>query len=200
DGLAARLDEGEGAAVHADDVGVDDLALVALHPPVAVPLGPPVAQADAVDHAVADEPVVAGGVGGGAGVGADADEAPGQLVGDRAGHLQLGDRDLLGHRRVVAVEPGRRGLHRCSSRGGRSVGRSGTGGVSTPSVTRFDRAISRSVSSWPTTAGRPPCSASSAMPWTWAHRTAATSSGRSPAIHPVAWASVTRSTSCWNEA
>ena len=76
DRFGARLDDGEGPAAEPDDIGVRSVvhplgtgaAGVGLSesgrhttgsdPPVAVPLGATVAQADAVHHAVAGEPVV----------------------------------------------------------------------------------------------------------------------------------------------
>ena len=93
---------GERAAVDADDVGVRDL--VAAHPPVAVPLGPAVAQPHAVDHAVAGEPVVGAGVGRRLRVGPDAQQAAGQLGGHAAGDGQVGGGHLLGDGGEVAVE------------------------------------------------------------------------------------------------
>ena len=78
-----------------------------LHVPVAVPLGLAVAQADAVDHAVAEERVVARAR---ERVGAVADVAAVELGRDRPGDRQVGDRALLGDRSPVAPQVDRRAV------------------------------------------------------------------------------------------
>ncbi len=121
DGTGAGLDDGHGAAADADHVGIRRLhAAVALaggrwlterlahvgraHPTVAVPLGPTVPQAQAVHHRVAGEPVVGGRVDRPERVGAVAQVAPVQLRRQGAGDDQVGERHLLGDRRIGALE------------------------------------------------------------------------------------------------
>ena len=120
----ARLHDGEGAARVADDVGVGGevhagvhrprarlLAqrprhLGRTHPAVAVPLGPAVAQADPVHHAVAGEPVVGRGLGRRDGIRPVAQVAAREALGHVPGHGQLGRRDLLEHGREIALQVG----------------------------------------------------------------------------------------------
>ena len=66
------------------------------HPAVAVPLGLAVADADAVHHAVADEPVVQLGIDLADRVRAVAQVPPVQVVRDRPDHLEIGERVLRG--------------------------------------------------------------------------------------------------------
>ena len=118
---AAGLDDGEGLAGQADHVGVRHRPLVVAlagggpltqrlgdrrraDPAVAVPLGSAVAQADAVHHALAGEPVVVGGVDRPDRVGPVAEVAPVELGRERAGHLEVEGRHLLGHRGVEPLD------------------------------------------------------------------------------------------------
>jgi hypothetical protein len=116
------LDDGEDAAGVTDDVGVgrevgaggvrprprglaESLRHVAgAHPAVAVPLGLAVAEAHAVHHPGAEEPVVRGRIGCDDRVGAIAQIATVQVVRDRPGDLQVGRGDLLVHGCEVALE------------------------------------------------------------------------------------------------
>ena len=121
DRLAAGFDDGEGHARMADDVGVrgafgvvearagrDRLAERLGHAvrhdvAVAVPVGLAVAEAHAVDHAGAGEPVRLG-VAAVDRVGAVAQEASVELGGDGAGDEEFGLGDLFGDGGVVAGE------------------------------------------------------------------------------------------------
>ena len=111
DGAGAGLDDGEGLAAEADHVGVGglhaavalagrrllaerSLTLVRAHHAGVVPVGPAAAEADAVDHGVADEPVVGGGVDRRDRVGAVAEVAALELGGQRALDDQLGGGDV----------------------------------------------------------------------------------------------------------
>jgi hypothetical protein len=121
DRLAARLDDREGPAIDADDVGVRSVVAFgaraggnffakhltgfgAADPAVAVPVGLSALDADAVDHAGAGEPVIARGVGGDRWVRAVAEVAAGQAGGDLAVDAEFLERELFGHRRVDAGE------------------------------------------------------------------------------------------------
>ena len=76
---------------------------VRAHVAVAVPLRLAVDDADAVHHAVAEEPVVVlAGIA--QRVGTDAQVAPVEMVGDGPGHRQVGHGLLLAHRREVVLE------------------------------------------------------------------------------------------------
>ena len=69
------------------------------HPPVAVPLGPPAVEADAVDHAVAEEPVRRRSARPGSARCAGSGPTGRR---DRPGHRQVERGQLVGHRPVVA--------------------------------------------------------------------------------------------------
>ena len=121
---AARLDQGEGPTADLDHVGVDGVVASPTwagrrvpaerrrrqarpDPAVAVPQGAAVLERDAVDHAVAEEPVVAG-VGLDR-VGAHLEVAPAQPRRDRPGDGQVVERQLRGHRLVDADDVGHLG-------------------------------------------------------------------------------------------
>ena len=110
-----RLDQGQGLAGMADDMGVGHrraqiagavgvvdrkgvVEAVGADPAIAVPLGRPALDADTVDHPVADEPVP----GRRAGVGPVAQVPAVQLRWDRSLDGQVVHRQLVGHRGVVA--------------------------------------------------------------------------------------------------
>ncbi len=76
----------------------------AAHPPVAVPLGAPVAQPHAVDHALAEEQVPGGGVVEAERVGAVTQISAVELGRDAPGDLQVERGDLLGHRGESVLE------------------------------------------------------------------------------------------------
>ncbi len=117
----AGFDDRERAAGVADHVGIGGEVHAAVHrtarpllaervgdirradEPFAVPLRLAVAQLHAVHHPVAGEPVVGRGVGGD-GVRPVAQVAPVEPVGDRAGHLEVGGRQLVTDGRVVPFE------------------------------------------------------------------------------------------------
>ncbi len=134
------LDEREGPTGVSDDVRVGAPVHVAVrlgsgppllaerlghvlgpHPAVPIPLGPAVAQADAVHHAVTGEPVVRRWIRRGDGVGSVAQVSPTEGVGDVPVHTQLGGCDLLGDRGEIAFEVRVRRRHSTSLRfvGGR---------------------------------------------------------------------------------
>ena len=141
-GPPAAFDDGQRAARVADDVrvgrevearvdraGTGRLAegsghVGRSHPSVAVPLGLTAADADAVDHPSPQEPVVGGGVGVDR-VGPVAQVTPVEVVGDRPRDGEIGDRVLVGHRAVVALQVAaarlRRHRHRDSPRSGVAV-------------------------------------------------------------------------------
>ncbi len=105
-GVRGRRGQVDGAVL--TDEGVT-LQLPCLHPPVAVPLGPPAAQPDAVQHAGPGEPVPS--VLAGQRVGAVAEIAAVQVGGQGAAYGQLGGGVLLGDRGEAALEvEGRGGL------------------------------------------------------------------------------------------
>ena len=81
-------------------------------PAVAVPLGAPVAQPDAVNHAVAEEPVVSLRVCAGKWIGAITEITAVEVLGDVPGHLEPRARVLTAHRGEVVFEE--LGAHRCS--------------------------------------------------------------------------------------
>ena len=112
DRIAARLDQRPGAPGDAEHVGVDRvepamaraggvrhagfrLDPLRADPAVAVPQRLAVLERDAVDHAVAGEPVIALRLGRG-GVGADAQIAAVEFGGDRAGDGQILQRQFGG--------------------------------------------------------------------------------------------------------
>ena len=114
-GPCAGLDDGEGASRVPDHIRVRREVHLGVHgagprrlpqrarhlggpdPAIAVPLGPAVAQPDAVHHPVAREPVVGRRLGHGDGIGAVAQVAAIESLGHPAGHRQLGRRHLLVH-------------------------------------------------------------------------------------------------------
>ena len=130
-GPAAALDDGEGAAGVADDVGVGGEVKARMHragvaglpqgvsdvggpdEAVAVPLGLAVADPHAVDHAAAEEPVVGGRVGIDDRVGAIAEIPTVEVVGDGPDDREIGDGALLAYRAIVAFQVTIRG-HRTS--------------------------------------------------------------------------------------
>ena len=73
------------------------------HPAVAIPLRPAAAQGHPVEHALADEPVMVGGIGIDR-VGTGADEPTLEHLGQRAGDLEFDGVDLIGYRCEVALE------------------------------------------------------------------------------------------------
>jgi hypothetical protein len=118
----ACLHDGQGLAAQADHVGVGGvhagmalaghrlLAEVLAHLRRAdhagvVPVGLAAAEADAMDHAVADEPVVGGGIDGRDRVGPVAEVATLQLGGERALDGELGGGDVTGEGGVGALQP-----------------------------------------------------------------------------------------------
>ena len=120
-GRDARLDERQRLAGVADHVGVraDRRHRVPLighclaerarrarpaDEAVAVPLGAAVTQSDAVHHPVADEPVVQLRIDLADRVGPVAQIPTVEVLGDRPGDLQVGERDFLRQRRVYAFE------------------------------------------------------------------------------------------------
>ena len=74
------------------------------HPSVAVPLGLAVADADAVHHAVADEPVIERGIDLADRVRAVAQVPAVEIVRNRPDHLEVGQRVLTVDRRELALE------------------------------------------------------------------------------------------------
>ena len=122
DGEAAGLHEGEGAAGDRDDVGVDGVVAAAAgprrrvaaqrgggqvgeDPAIAVPDRCAALQRDAMDHAVAEEPVMRRRVGPDR-VGPHLQVAPVQARRDAAGDPQVGEAEFLAHRRMDADEEG----------------------------------------------------------------------------------------------
>ena len=118
----AGLHDGERAAGVADHVGIGSEVHAGVHrtgsrlfaeearhlgrtdPAIAVPLGPPVAQPDAVHHAVPGEPVVRRRFGGRCRVGTVAQIAAAEGIGQLTGHGEVGRRDLFEHGRKVALQ------------------------------------------------------------------------------------------------
>src|SRR5262249_54156167 len=92
---------------------------IGAHPAPAVPLGAAIAETDAVHHPRPGEPVVVRSVLARRRVRADAQEAAGELGGNRARHAQLARGDLVTYRREVPGQVAiRRVRHWVSSFGG----------------------------------------------------------------------------------
>ena len=116
------LHDGEGAPGMADDIGVGcevhpgvhrprpgllaecQRHLRRTHPAVPIPLGPTLTQTDPVHHAVAGEPVIGGGLGGGDRIRPVPQVAAAQDVGHVPGHLEIGRSDLFEHRGIIALQ------------------------------------------------------------------------------------------------
>ena len=126
DRIAARFDQRPGTTGDVEDVGVHRVEIAVARsgsgrhaqrrahraradPAVAIPQRLPVLQRDAVDHAVADEPVIAGRIGRNR-VRADPQVAPVQRRRDRAGDGQVDQRHLAAERLVDAGKEGMIGL------------------------------------------------------------------------------------------
>jgi hypothetical protein len=76
------------------------------YPAVPVPLGPSVTQPHPVHHAVAEEPVIGGGIDLADRVRADSQIAAVEVLGYPSGHRKLGQRHFFGHRGEFAAEVG----------------------------------------------------------------------------------------------
>ena len=92
------------------------------HPPVAVPLGLPAPQPHAVDHAIAEEPVVGGGIDGAPRVRAVAQPSTLEFFGDRARDRQVERRHLVGDRRHRPFDIGVHGFSLAQARSRLPVG------------------------------------------------------------------------------
>ena len=124
DRIAARLHQGPGTSGDPHDVGIDGVEpamawagggghvtqrshRLRSDEAVAIPLRPAILQRDAVDHPVAHEPMIGGGIGGDR-VRPDPEITAVEHRRDRSRHRQFVKRQFLGHRLVQAGEEGMR--------------------------------------------------------------------------------------------